>query len=251
MQIAPEPRPKTPGRWMLAASILISLVPTAIILALIWQGAIRLPPAHDAPVVLDLAPGEDMKQVAAIAVPALPAPRAADAAPKPEIALTTPARLEAKAGEEVNFDIAIDSAEGLPARSFIAIRALPEGASFSQGRAYAETEWNLRPDEIGDLKLKLPQLDGISDLRVELMAADGTVLASSTTRLAVAPDRKSDLIFRSEDSGRIADLIAHGQKMIDVGYLAGARAYFQRAAEAGSGDAALRLGATFDPEFIS
>jgi TPR repeat protein len=251
MQIAPEPRPMTPGRWMLAASILISLVPTAIILALIWQGAIRLPPAHDAPVVLDLAPGEDMKQVAAIAVPALPAPRAADAAPKPEIALTTPARLEAKAGEEVNFDIAIDSAEGLPARSFIAIRALPEGASFSQGRAYAETEWNLRPDEIGDLKLKLPQLDGISDLRVELMAADGTVLASSTTRLAVAPDPKSDLILRSEDSGRIADLIAHGQKMIDVGYLAGARAYFQRAAEAGSGDAALRLGATFDPEFIS
>jgi TPR repeat protein len=38
--------------------------------------------------------------------------------------------------------------------------------------------------------------------------------------------------------------------MIDVGYFAGARAYFRRAAEAGSGDAALLLGVTFDPEFI-
>jgi TPR repeat protein len=38
--------------------------------------------------------------------------------------------------------------------------------------------------------------------------------------------------------------------MIEVGYLAGARAYFKRAAEAGSGDAALLLGATFDPDFI-
>ena len=38
--------------------------------------------------------------------------------------------------------------------------------------------------------------------------------------------------------------------MIDVGYFAGARAYFKRAAEAGSGDAALLLGATYDPEFI-
>ena len=38
--------------------------------------------------------------------------------------------------------------------------------------------------------------------------------------------------------------------MIDVGYFAGARAYFKRAAEAGSGDAALLLGATFDREFI-
>ena len=38
--------------------------------------------------------------------------------------------------------------------------------------------------------------------------------------------------------------------MIDVGYFAGARAYFRRAAEAGSGEAALQLGATYDPEFI-
>ena len=38
--------------------------------------------------------------------------------------------------------------------------------------------------------------------------------------------------------------------MIDVGYFAGARAYFMRAAEAGSGEAALLLGATFDAEFI-
>ena len=38
--------------------------------------------------------------------------------------------------------------------------------------------------------------------------------------------------------------------MIDVGYFAGARAYFKRAAEAGSGEAALLLGATYDHEFI-
>ena len=58
------------------------------------------------------------------------------------------------------------------------------------------------------------------------------------------------MILRAEESGRVAGLIAHGQKMIEVGYFAGARAYFKRAAEAGSGDAALLLGATYDPEFI-
>jgi hypothetical protein len=251
-RIVPEPpRLGAAGRWLLGASLLVSLVPTAIILALIWQGAIRLPQAQEMPIVLDLERHQDMKQIAAIAVPALPAPKAAEVKAKPEIALTTPARLDAKVGEEVDFDIAIDSADGLPARSVIAIRAMPEGASFSQGRPYADTEWNLRPDEIGDLKLKLPELDGLSDLRIELMAADGTVLASSTTRLAVVPDPKSALVLRSDESGRIADLIEHGQKMIDVGYLAGARAYFKRAAEAGSGEAALKLGATYDPDFIS
>jgi hypothetical protein len=133
----------------------------------------------------------------------------------------------------------------------IAIRAMPTGASFSQGRPYGTTEWNLRPDEIGDLRLKLPKsATGSSDMRVELMAADGSILASATTRLDIADDPRAALILRAEESGRVADLIAHGQKMIEVGYFAGARAYFKRAAEAGSGDAALLLGATYDPEFI-
>ena len=140
-RIVPEPpRLGAAGRWLLGASLLVSLVPTAIILALIWQGAIRLPQAQEMPIVLDLERHQDMKQIAAIAVPALPAPKAAEVKAKPEIALTTPARLDAKVGEEVDFDIAIDSADGLPARSVIAIRAMPEGASFSQGRPYADTE---------------------------------------------------------------------------------------------------------------
>ena len=64
-------------------------------------------------------------------------------------------------------------------------------------------------------------------------------------------NHKTALITRPDESERIADLIAHGQKMIDVGYLPGARGYFQRAAEAGSADAAYALGTTYDPSFIS
>jgi hypothetical protein len=133
----------------------------------------------------------------------------------------------------------------------IAIRAMPQGATFSQGRPYGASEWNLTPDEIGDLRLRLPKTaTGSSDLRVELMAADGTVLASASTRIDIAPDPKAALILRADESNRVEDLIAHGQKMIDVGYFAGARAYFRRAAEAGSGEAALMLAATYDQEYI-
>jgi hypothetical protein len=128
---------------------------------------------------------------------------------------------------------------------------MPPGAAFSQGRPYDATEWNLRPDEIGDLRLILPKdASGTSEMRVELMAADGSILASATTAIVVAPDPKAALILRSDEKDRVADLIEHGRKMIDVGYFAGARAYFKRAAEAGSGEAALELGATYDPDFI-
>jgi hypothetical protein len=105
----------------------------------------------------------------------------------PEIALSSPDRIEAKEGEEIAFAIAIDTTERLPSRSVIAVSAMPDGASFSEGRPYGATGWSLRPDEIGDLRLRLPQArSGASDMRIELLAADGAVLAQSETRLNVA-----------------------------------------------------------------
>jgi hypothetical protein len=102
------------------------------------------------------------------------------------------------------------------------------------------------------LRLHLPKnTTAGADMRIELISADGTVLASATTKLDIAQDPRAALILRSDESDRVEDLIKHGQKMIDVGYLAGARAYFKRAAEAGSGEAALLVGACYDPTFIA
>jgi hypothetical protein len=242
-------RAPSSNRGLLFASMLVSLVPTAIILALLWQGAIKIPGANRASIALDQDQFTESEHASVATVPSIQLEPKAEA--EAEIALTAPSGLEAKTGDELAFDITIDSADALPARSVIAVRALPEGAVFSQGRPYGATEWNLTPDEIGDLRLRLPKTaSGSSDLRVELMAADGTILASATTRLDIAPDPKAALILRADESSRVADLIAHGQKMIDVGYFAGARAYFRRAAEAGSGEAALLLAATYDQEFI-
>jgi Bacterial SH3 domain len=234
------------NRALLAASMVVSLVPTAIILGLLWQGAIRLPGAERA-----IFKGDDgslaaeTQQASVVSVPRV------EAEAKPEIALTTETKIQGKAGEEVPFSIAIDSVDMLPARSIIAIRAIPQGATFSQGRPYGTSEWSLTPDEIGDLRLHLPKdTTGGADLRIELMGADGTILASAATRLDIAQDPRSALILRSDESDRVDDLIKHGQKMVEVGYLAGARAYFKRAVEAGSGEAAVLLGATYDPAFI-
>ena len=104
-----------------------------------------------------------------------------------DVALTSPERLEADAGEMIAFPIAIDKAEALPERSLVAVSALPQGASFSQGRPYGDTGWSLRPDEIAGLQLKLPAQSATADMRVELIAGDGTVLAQSTTQLSIAP----------------------------------------------------------------
>jgi hypothetical protein len=83
------------------------------------------------------------------------------------------------------------------------------------------------------------------------LGPDGDGKVRAAARPEVAPPLASGFAVRTGERDRIEGLMAHGQKMIDVGYLAGARAYYRRAAEAGSGAAALAVGATYDPDILA
>ena len=236
---------------LLAVLIVVSLVPSAIIGAMLWQGIIRTPWSTNVVGGNDASP----RAVEKALITKLPAETVQ---PKQDVedlsvTLTAPTTIEAEGDKLVPFGIALNSSNPLPFRSTVTIGGLPEGTTLSRGRPYGETEWTLRPDEIDDLRLLLPKAaSGRPNLRIALVAADGAIIASAATQLNVtAVEAKTTLIVRPDETGRIADLIAHGQKMIDVGYLPGARGYFQRAAEAGSADAAYALGTTYDPSFIS
>ena len=52
-------------------------------------------------------------------------------------------------------------------------------------------------------------------------------------------------------STEIAVLLSRGDDFLKAGDVASARLYYERAADAGNGSAALRLGATFDPAFLA
>jgi hypothetical protein len=94
--------------------------------------------------------------------------------------------LKAITGETVPFPVALDGTDEVPARSIIAISGLPHGSRLSSGRPYGETEWNLKPDEIGDVQLVLPNTMGNeANLLIQLVAPNGGVLAATTTILKV------------------------------------------------------------------
>ncbi len=163
-------------KGLISALVGVALIPTAILFVVLWRGMMQ--PHPDSP----------MSPVAQSAASAPSVTTSAKDSSTLEVALSSPDRIEAKAGEEIDFPVAIDATESLPSRSVIAISALPDGAAFSEGRPYGATGWSLRPDEIGELRLRLPQgRGGASDIRLELLSADGTVLAESETRLNVAP----------------------------------------------------------------
>jgi len=248
---------------VMVAFALVALVPVIAFAALYSRGAISV---ASLPAVLD---GNSAKQLPAAVPsekqePAEVEQAAAASVPEPEtilpkrsvelpsIAIAVPGAITTLAGKETPFVITIDNIDKLPGRSIVTIRGLPEGTSFSAGRPFGQTEWSLRPDEIGDLRMTLPATTtGQRSLSVDVVAADGTMMASASTRVEIAPDPKAALVTRPDDTPRIDELIAHGRKMVDVGYFPGARAYFTRAAEAGSADAALSVGKTYDPSFIA
>ena len=60
----------------------------------------------------------------------------------PSVAVSVPDAIAAEAGKETAFAITLDSEDGLPPRSIITIRGLPEGTSFSAGRPFGDTEWS-------------------------------------------------------------------------------------------------------------
>jgi hypothetical protein len=248
---APSPKLGSQRSWRKkrfgALLVLGSLVPSALGVML-WLGAVKAPASG---VIVDLY-RNDPPEVEQASMESLE-PKTAP--PKPEIqrssvVMGVPDTLQAVVGKEIPFRIAIDSAGPLPPRAIITVDGMPESSTFSAGRPYGETGWTFRPDEIADNLSLLPSKTGRADLHIELLTADGVSIASASTHVDITTDPRSTLVTRPEESGRIDELLAHGHKMVEVGYLAGARAYFRRAAEAGSADAALALGETYDQDFI-
>ena len=74
-------------------------------------------------------------------------------------------------------------------RSVIAIEGLPQASNLSEGRPYGESEWMLKPNQIGDLQLVLPRSTTIGEFRlaITLIAPDENIIARAETILTVAP----------------------------------------------------------------
>jgi hypothetical protein len=159
--------------------VALALIPLAMLFARLWQDNVAPHAADGAAPLLGWTASSTTAKTAVV--------QPAQHEKSFEVALSSPDHIEAKAGEVIEFPMTIDATEALPARTIVAITAIPEGASFSQGRPYGVTGWTIRPNEIGDLQLHLPARGGSTDMRLELVAGDGTVLSQSETRLSIAP----------------------------------------------------------------
>jgi len=91
-------------------------------------------------------------------------------------------------------------------------------------------------------------------LPIQLDAATPSAAPGLATPATVADTKADDPPRSTSSSGlsadEVAELLARGDTLLSIGDVASARLFYERAADAGGGVAAIRLGETFDPLFL-
>jgi hypothetical protein len=71
------------------------------------------------------------------------------------------------------------------------------------------TEWNLKPDEMGDLHLVLPSdASGEANLVIQLVATDGAIIADAELAEAQVSDERAQAVGEKGAEGTLANLDA-------------------------------------------
>jgi hypothetical protein len=201
-------------------------------------------------------------------------------AQRQEPRITVPSTIVAQPASVLALSIEVGPAEALPSNSFVRVRGLPPSISLTEGHAIGPGSWAIPLFALPALKANVPAgVSGRSEIIISLVAVDGALLAEATIALVVGPaamlgpeqkqagalsaptpvpavkpersSRPSPPQLSAEEKARAEKLVEHGERFLTQGNIAVARQYFQRAADAGLAQGAIRLAATFDPNELA
>ena len=140
------------------------------------------------------------------------------------------------------------------------LQGLSEGTRLSAGSPLGRTAWRLPAVDLGKVVAYAPQnFVGTMDARADLRSPNDRLMDSQLLTLEwiakktdrLGGERGGSSPTTTIDPEEIAALHKRAQEFLKSGDIASARLLLRRAASAGSADAALALGATFDDEFLA
>ena len=162
--------------------------------------------------------------------------------------------------EAVPLGISLADASGGESLTLLGLVA---GTKLSAGTPVGATVWRLSARELGSALAYAPNdFVGVMDAVIDLRSASGQPMDVQVVRLEWI--RKEEERFTPQldpskslsaiqplDLEEIAFLIKRGEDFLTVGDFAAAQIFLKRAANAGSPQAALKVGMTFDPIFLA
>jgi hypothetical protein len=235
----------------------IGIAATTFVATLLSVRMFLSPPSPDAPT-------ERAETAAQVERPAA-APAITPSASSPRLTSLDAATQDIDEAASLNLSL-LGTADG----GRVLIKGLLSGSVVSGGRPLGEGAWQVDVARIEDVKVRPPGgFIGPMDLLLELRLADDTIVHRRSVRLEwIAPNRVSALApadiqsskvgasdpgspMRPDQRQAVSPLVARGKELLRSGDFSSARLILRRAAEAGDADAALTLGATYDPNILT
>lgn len=190
--------------------------------------------------------------------------------------VATPSSITVAAGAPTPLPITVSPVESMPPNAFVRIKGLPQGAALTEGYAVGPGTWAVALNALAALKAQFPPMPGgRSEMTVQLVSVEGTVLAQTQFELVFAalppaapprapaappaplpsPNASANASksaapipkLSAEEQQKAERMLAQGDRFLDSGNISVARQYFQRAADAGLAAGAMKLAATYDP----
>jgi hypothetical protein len=129
----------------------------------------------------------------------------------------------------------------------LVLSGLPAKTSVSGAERMGSDSWLLPPGSIGRLEITVSEWSASPmEVGVELRRTTGAIAAQSKAWISVPPPQLQ-AVGAKPDQTALKELALRGDQLLGRGDVVAARALYERAAEMGSGPAALALGSTFDP----
>jgi hypothetical protein len=164
-----------------------------------------------------------------------------------------PLRLEARKPQRLPLQIEPESATNDP--YIVVLGGAPTGTMLLGASRIGSDTWFLPAGAVSRLEITLPEWSSAPfEVAIELRRTDGLVAGQTMAWLAAPPPGGSEVAAvttattgMASDPSAVKDLLAQGSRLIERGEIVAARSVYQRAADMGSGDAALALASTYDP----
>jgi TPR repeat protein len=155
-----------------------------------------------------------------------------------------PLRLEAR--KPARLPLQVRPEEAVQESYILLLSGLPANAALSGASRMGADSWLVSPGALQQIEIVVPEWSASPiEVGVELRRTNGAIVAQSKLWLAVPPPASTQTAPLSETA--LADLVRNGDRLLNRGDVMAARALYEKAAAMGSAQAALALGATYDP----
>jgi hypothetical protein len=157
-----------------------------------------------------------------------------------------PLRLEPRKPAKLSLRIQPEEAANEP--FILALSGAPPGTILSGATQISSDTWFLSPGSTDRLEIALPEWSpSVFEITIVLRRTNGLVATQTKAWITVPPSGSRSPVGQKIDDTASKNFLTRADRLLEKGDIVGARTIYQHAAELGSGEAALALGATYDP----